>query len=129
MDADSEIVQADARIRTLNRSGEFDEADRWHKSWWRASRSTAARHFVLAGTFDFQDREAEAVSPYQRAWELGLSGDDVPRFYVQYGSTLRNVGQLDESVRVLQEGRERFPEDAAIQRLSGAGALQRGPCG
>ena len=105
VDADSEIVQADARIRTLNRSGKFDEALQIaHELVARFPRSAGA-YFVLAGTFDFQDREAEAVPPYQRAWELGLTGDDVPRFYVQYGSTLRNVGQLDESVRVLQEGR------------------------
>lgn len=115
VDTDQEITQADARIRMLNRSGHHEEALQTAHGLVTRFPSSPRAHFVLAGTFDFQDREAEAVSPYQRAWELGLSGDDLPRFYVQYGSTLRNVGQVDESVRVLQEGRERFPDDAAIQ--------------
>ncbi len=115
VDADHEITLADERIRLLNRSERFDDA-------LQAARELVARfpdnpraHFVLAGTLDFQDREADAVPPYQQAWVLGLAGDDVPRFYVQYGSTLRNVGQFDEAVRVLQEGRARFPQNAAIQ--------------
>jgi hypothetical protein len=46
---------------------------------------------------------------------LGLSGDDLPRLYVQLGSTLRNVGEVGEAVRWLGECRERFPDDAAIR--------------
>jgi tetratricopeptide (TPR) repeat protein len=115
VDADQVITQVDGHIRTLNRSGNFEFAlQQAHELVSRFPDNPRA-HFVLAGTFDFQDRETEALPPYQRAWELGLVGDDLPRFYVQYGSTLRNVGQFDEAVRVLQEGRERFPENAAIQ--------------
>ncbi len=47
--------------------------------------------------------------------ELGLSGEDVPRWYVQFGSTLRNVGEIDESVRVLSDACERFPDHAALK--------------
>ena len=115
MDADHEITLADDRIRTLNRAGRFEDA--LHIAQELAARypENPRAHFILGGTFDYQDREADAVPPYQRAWGLGLVGDDVPRFYVQYGSTLRNVGQYDEAVRVLREGRARFPENAAIQ--------------
>src|SRR3712207_5891842 len=107
MDADQEILLTDDRIRELHSAGKFEEALQVAQRLVGRFPDDARSHFVLGGTFDFQDREAEAISPYQRAWELGLSGEDVPRFYVQYGSTLRNVGQFDESVRVLQEGRER----------------------
>ena len=72
-------------------------------------------HFELAGAFDSQGYAEEAVGPYRRAMALGLAGDDVPRWYVQFGSTLRNVGETDEAVQVLTEGRARFPDDAAIQ--------------
>jgi tetratricopeptide (TPR) repeat protein len=115
VESEDEIDQADDRIRALNRSGQFADALLAARELVSRFPDNARAHFVLGGTFDFQDREAEAVPPYQRAWELGLRGDDVPRFYVQYGSTLRNIGEFDESVRVLQEGRERFPEDCAIQ--------------
>lgn len=115
MDADFEITRADDRISMLNSSRNFEEALQTAQELVTRFPDHPRAHFVLAGTFDFQGREAEAVSPYQRAWELGLSGDDVPRFYVQYGSTLRNVGQFHEAVRVLIEGRERFPKNAAIR--------------
>jgi tetratricopeptide (TPR) repeat protein len=114
-DAEHEITVADERIRLLNRSGKFEDALQAACELVGRFPDNPHAHFVLAGTLDFQDREADAVPPYQRAWELGLAGDDVPRFYVQYGSTLRNVGQFGEAVRGLQEGRARFPENAAIQ--------------
>jgi Flp pilus assembly protein TadD len=72
-------------------------------------------HFALAGAYDYAGREAEAIAPYRRAMALGLSGDDVARWYVQFGSTLRNVGAHAEAVAVLTEGRARFPDDAAIR--------------
>ncbi len=115
VDAEQAITLADSLIGTLNRSGKFEAALQMAQKLAARYPDNPRAHFVLGGTFDFQGREADAVPPYQRAWELGLAGDDVPRFYVQYGSTLRNVGQFDESVRVLQEGRARFPENAAIQ--------------
>ncbi len=72
-------------------------------------------HFALAGAFDHEGREAEAVAPYRRAMELGLAGDEVPRWYVQLGSTLRNVDRAAEAVDLLTEGRGRFPDDAPIR--------------
>jgi tetratricopeptide (TPR) repeat protein len=115
MDAEQEITLADERIRALNRSGNYEAALRIAQALVARFPDHPRAHFVLGGAFDYQDREADAVLPYERAWELGLGGDDAPRFYVQYGSTLRNVGQFDEAVRVLQEGRARFPQNVAIQ--------------
>lgn len=112
---DEEITLADERISRLNRAGSFAEALQLGQELVARFPNNGRTHFLLGGAFDFQGHEVEAVAPYQRAWELGLSGDDIPKFYVQYGSTLRNIGQFDESVRVLQEGHARFPEDAAIQ--------------
>jgi len=71
--------------------------------------------FALGGAFDFAGREAEAMPPYLRARQLGLSGDDVPRWYVQVGSTLRNLNQTKEAVDLLAEGAAHFPDDAAIR--------------
>ena len=114
-DAGYEISLADERIRMLNRAGRFDDALRLAQDLVTRFPANPRAHFVLGGTFDFQDRELDAVAPYQRAWKLGLTGDDVPRFYVQYGSTLRNVGQFAEAVRVLEEGKTRFPEYVPLQ--------------
>jgi len=115
LDADHEISLADECIRKLNRDGRYGDALQVAQALVARFPVNPRAHFVLGGTYDFQDRETEALPPYRRAWELGLAGDDVPRFYVQYGSTLRNVGQFEEAVRVLQEGRTRFPRNAAIR--------------
>ena len=115
MGADLEIAAADDDIRRLNRAGAFDEALQVAHALVTRFPDNARAQFVLAGAFDFQNREVDALAVYQQAWKLGLAGDDMPRFYVQYGSTLRNVGQFDESVRILREGRERIPENAAIK--------------
>ena len=112
---DAEMTTVDTAIRTLNRAGSVDDALRTAQELVERFPDSARAHFILGGTLDFQGRERDALAPYQRAWQLGLGSDDLPRFYVQYGSTLRNVGTSGEAVRVLQEGRERFPDDAAIQ--------------
>jgi tetratricopeptide (TPR) repeat protein len=127
VDAEGEITPADERISALNRSGTLKEALQSAQALVTFYPDNPRAHFVLGGAFDFQGREADAVAPYQRAWELGLSGDDVPRFYVQYGSSLRNVGRFDESVRVVREGRERFLENAAIQTFLAMALFSAGP--
>lgn len=72
-------------------------------------------HFEFGGSLDAAGREAEAIPEYRRAIELGLADDDVPRVLLQLGSSLRNVGEHDEAVRVLSEGRERFSGHAPMR--------------
>jgi tetratricopeptide (TPR) repeat protein len=70
--------------------------------------------FAYAGALDYAGREAEAVGPYRRAREQGLPDELLPRWYVQLGSTLRNLGEHAQAVALLAEGQQAFPEDAAI---------------
>jgi len=58
--------------------------------------------FELAGMYDSMGYEAEAGAEYERALELGLDEARHARLAVQYGSTLRNLGRLDEAISVLQ---------------------------
>ncbi|MDN3494628.1 tetratricopeptide repeat protein [Planococcus sp. APC 4015] len=57
--------------------------------------------FELAGAYDSMGFEAEAGAEYERALELGLDEARHARLAVQYGSTLRNLGRLDEAIAVL----------------------------
>jgi Flp pilus assembly protein TadD len=110
--------ELDARIaegRALSRAGRDEDAIASFQRLVEEFPEEPRAHFELAGTYDYVGREAEAVAPYRRAMELGLIGDDVPRWYVQLGSTLRNVGETEEAVRLLSDGQERFPDDAAIR--------------
>jgi cyanophycin synthetase len=70
--------------------------------------------FAYAGAFDSAGQEANAVAPYRNARALGLPDADLRRWYVQFGSTLRNVEAYEESIAVLSEGHTRFPDDVAI---------------
>lgn len=58
--------------------------------------------FELAGMYDTKGFEAEAGTQYERALQLGLDDARHARLAVQYGSTLRNLGRLDEAISVLR---------------------------
>lgn len=58
--------------------------------------------FELAGMYDSMGYEAEAGHEYERALELGLDAARHAQLAVQYGSTLRTLGRLDEAVAVLE---------------------------
>ena len=64
---------------------------------------------------DSAGREQEAVVEYRAAFEAGVADEDLPEALVGFGSTLRNVGELEESERVLRQAVTRFPDYAALR--------------
>lgn len=120
--------EAVARSWALNRAGQEEEATAIVHALVERCPNDPRAHFEFAGALDYQGREAEAVAPYRRAQTLGLSGRDLPRLYVQLGSTLRNVGEFDEAVEFLQEGRTRFPDHAAIRAFLALALHSAGRC-
>ena len=64
---------------------------------------------------DSAGREAEAVAEYRAAFAAGVDEEDLPGALLGLGSTLRNVGELEESERVLRQAVTRFPEHAALR--------------
>jgi Flp pilus assembly protein TadD len=117
-----------ARIWTLSSEEQADEALALAVSLVERYPDDPRSHFEYAGVLDFQGREADAVAPYRRAQALGLSGDALPRLYVQLGSTLRNVGETEEAVGFLAEGRERFPDHSAIRAFHALALVSAGRC-
>jgi tetratricopeptide (TPR) repeat protein len=88
-----------------------EEALGWLKQRAEANPNDAIAWFRYGGGLDQSGREAEAIVAYRRVFDLGielLEPADQPRIYVQAGSTLRNLGQLDEARALLEEGRKRF---------------------
>jgi hypothetical protein len=57
--------------------------------------------------------EADAAVYYDLAWRLGVPDHERHDFLVGYGSTLRNVGRLDESMMILRVATDEFPGDLA----------------
>jgi tetratricopeptide (TPR) repeat protein len=70
--------------------------------------------YELGGAYDTAGDEATALGFYEQAMEKGLTGDLRRRCFLQYGSTLRNLGRLDESLQVFARARSEFPESVAL---------------
>ncbi len=73
--------------------------------------------FLIASAFDGADREGDAMHHYERAMASGI--DTLPKalqpkIYLQGGSTLRNLGRIQEARTLLQEGISRFPHFRAL---------------
>ncbi len=70
---------------------------------------------------DRAGREQEAIVHYDAAWRLGVPDDRRRRFLVGYGSTLRNIGRLEESVAILGDASNadpRYPPFKAFLALA-----------
>ncbi|GAA2164253.1 tetratricopeptide repeat protein [Actinomadura napierensis] len=66
----------------------------------------AIAEYELASAHDSIGHEAEAAVHYRRAFAAGLPASHRRRATIQFASTLRNLGQADESVRLLTAERD-----------------------
>jgi tetratricopeptide (TPR) repeat protein len=66
--------------------------------------------FESASVRDYTDRESEAEILYRRALDLGLEEPYRSRAVIQLASTLRNLGQPDQAITLLQEGFATTPD-------------------
>ncbi|HWB54598.1 MAG TPA: tetratricopeptide repeat protein [Tepidisphaeraceae bacterium] len=67
-----------------------------------------------AFSLDRRGREAEAIPLYRQALRLGLKPSDRRDAMICLGSSLRNVGQLQSSLRCLRNASRQFPDDPVI---------------
>jgi tetratricopeptide (TPR) repeat protein len=67
--------------------------------------------FERACALDSTGHSDRAVPLYRRALELGLDGERRRRAVIQLASSLRNVGEIDESLRLLLVEREQPPDN------------------
>jgi tetratricopeptide (TPR) repeat protein len=68
-------------------------------------------NYQLAWTCDVLGRAKEALPYYEKAMALGLSPNELSGALLGLGSTLRALGQLERSAKVLQSGQSQFPEN------------------
>jgi tetratricopeptide (TPR) repeat protein len=67
-----------------------------------------------ASEYDRQGLEAEAIPHYEQAIAAGLPDEQLAEAMLGLGSSLRNVGRTDESVRALENAVRRFPDHQAL---------------
>ena len=84
-----------------------------------AEPSDVDARIAAAFACDREGREREAVGHYDAAWALGVPTDRRRRFLVGYGSTLRNVGRIKESVAILGEAVAGDPDYAPFKVFLG----------
>jgi tetratricopeptide (TPR) repeat protein len=71
--------------------------------------------YEVGGAYDTAGEEATAAGYYEQALELGLQGDVLRRCLCQYGSTLRWLGRLDDSIAALERARAEFPDSDSVR--------------
>jgi hypothetical protein len=76
--------------------------------------------FERAGAWDSTGHSDRAVPLYRAALEAGLDGYQGRRCVIQLASSLRNLGEVDESVRLLEAEQRRTDADAATATLNDA---------
>jgi hypothetical protein len=77
--------------------------------------SDVSAQIAAAYGCDSSDLETEAVAYYDRVWGLGVPADERHDFLIGYGSTLRNVGRLDDSIEILNTAVGEYGEDLAAR--------------
>jgi tetratricopeptide (TPR) repeat protein len=70
--------------------------------------------YEVGGAYDTAGEESTALGFYERAMAAGLRGDALRRCYLQYGSTLRNEGRLEDSLAVFDRARREFPDSVSL---------------
>jgi tetratricopeptide (TPR) repeat protein len=68
-----------------------------------------------AGELDSAGHERDALEAYREAFALGLDDQELLGALLGFGSTLRNMGELEESERVLREAVAKFPDHGALR--------------
>ena len=92
------------QIRSALASKDYALAQTLADNWVRREPHLATAHYFAAWSRDGQGLEADALIHYERAFELGLSGEDLRGALLGAGSTYRNLGQLACSEEILRRG-------------------------
>jgi tetratricopeptide (TPR) repeat protein len=72
--------------------------------------SDATELYLRGGEHDSAGRADEAIPLYEQALAAGLAGEQRARCLLQLGSSLRNVGRVDDAVALLRGARREYPE-------------------
>jgi tetratricopeptide (TPR) repeat protein len=110
-DYETRVIQGNE----LERAGRDEEAIAHFRALVADYPDNPRSYYEYGGAFDSAGHEAEAIVQYNRALELGLPAEYLPQIYLQLGSSLRNMGQLDEAVAMLQKAANEYPERPSLK--------------
>lgn len=71
--------------------------------------------YQCAWSFDVLEQEQKAVYHYEKAIELGLSGEDLRGAFLGLGSTYRTLGKYEKSRNTFLNAFKVFPDDRGMK--------------
>ncbi len=81
--------------------------------------NSARAKFELGNVYDYLGQEMQAIPLYEEALEMGLKDEWEAYALIQLGSSLKNVGKLNDALEVLTEAETRFPHLLSISMFLG----------
>ena len=87
------MIQMEDQIRSALASKDYALAQTLADEWLNREPNLAIAHYFAAWSRDAQGLEADALIHYERAFELGLSGEHLRGALLGAGSTYRNLKQ------------------------------------
>ncbi|MGZ3748532.1 MAG: tetratricopeptide repeat protein [Pseudobdellovibrionaceae bacterium] len=106
-------------VKTARAEGSFEKAMNVLSAELGKRPNDPMVHYQMAWTHDALGKEMDAVSAYERAIELGLSGEDLKGAYLGLGSTYRALGKYEKSKEVFDRAIKQFPNYRAFQVFIG----------
>ncbi|SIN86252.1 tetratricopeptide repeat protein [Agromyces cerinus] len=77
--------------------------------------------YEVGGSYDTAGEEETALGYYERALGSGLGGDPLRRCLLQYGSTLRILGRMDDSLAALDRALAEYPDSESVRLFHALG--------
>jgi tetratricopeptide (TPR) repeat protein len=114
------------KLRVLKAEGRHDEVLALAKQLVLEHPLDPHVQFEAAGAYDRIGRERDAIVHYDEVYRLGVPADIRRRFTVGYGSTLRNVGRIDDAIAILGEAVLKEPDYPAFHAFLALALLSAG---
>ena len=113
-------------VRALREAGNHAEHLAAAKTYVTAHPGDVLGQIEAAYGHDRNGFEREAIAYYDEAYRLGVPAELRRRFIVGYGSTLRNVGRIDDAIAILSRA---IADDPAYPAFAAFLALALGSAG
>lgn len=108
--SEDELLAAIEEARTLRRDDDLETSQAHLLALLAEFPDHPLVLFEVGGAYDVLGEEEEAIPYYRQAIAAGLDGTDLQECLVCLGSTLRNTGETEEAVAMLEQAVDEFPE-------------------
>lgn len=113
-------------VRALRHAGKHEEHLAAARTLVLEHPDDAGVHAEAAYAHDRNGLERQAIMHYDEAYRIGVPAEERRQFLVGYGSTLRNVGRVDDAVAILARAVAEDPDYAPFAAFLALALLAAG---